>query len=286
MPGLGFSLQPQYSLPMPQVIELLARFGFSAVSPVWSPELDLQAIAACAHSHSMTVQSLHAPHKGISRLWDPDAPDSIPVQENILRCVDACAEFQIPIMVLHCWQGLIYTFPKDPLDYRFFDRLVKYAERKGVRVALENLEGEEYLDALMTRYHDAAHIGYCWDSGHDHCYPHKLDFLQSFGDRLIMTHLNDNMGLRDPSGIPSGNDDLHFLPYDGTLHWESALRRLKNLPPQAILNFEFKTRSHSSAPGDLRYALLPLEEFLKTAGNRAQQIAKLYESILSESEQA
>jgi len=282
MPKLGFSLQAQYSLPLPRVIGLLAEAGFSSVSPVWSPELDLQAIADSAARHGMTIQSLHAPHKGISRLWDPDAVDSIPVQANIFRCVDACSAFHIPIMVLHCWQGLIYTFPGEPLDYRFFDRLVDYARQKGICIALENLEGEEYLEALMVRYRDAAHIGYCWDSGHDHCYPHKLDFLQSFGDRLIMTHLNDNLGLRDPSGIPSGDDDLHFLPYDGNIHWESAIAQLRNKPVQQILNFEFKTRSHSSNPKDLIYTQLPLEEFLQTAGCRARQIAMLYENMLKE----
>ena len=277
---LGFSLQPAYSLPIANVIELLAASGFSAVSPVWSPELDLEQLSVCTDAHSMTIQSLHAPHKGIPLLWEPDSSDSVVVQANILRCVDACARFHIPIMVLHCWQGLIYQFPITPLDFRFFDALVEYAQSKGVSIALENLEGEEYLDALMARYYDHAHIGFCWDSGHDHCYPHRLDFLDKFGQRLVMTHLNDNWGLRDPSGIPSGNDDLHLLPYDGNIPWERALRRLKNAPEQAILNFEFKTRSHSTDPADLLYTHLPLEDFLQAAGIRARQVASLYEEII------
>lgn len=279
---LGFSLQPKYSLPTANVIELLAASGFSAVSPVWSPELDLEQISACTDTHSMTIQSLHAPHKGIPLLWEPDASDSVVAQTNILYCVDACAQFHIPIMVLHCWQGLIYQFSKASLDFRFFDSLVDYARCKGVSIALENLEGEEYLDTLMSRYYNQGHIGFCWDSGHDHCYPHKLDFLDKFGQRLIMTHLNDNWGLRDPSGIPSGDDDLHLLPYDGNIHWEHTLRRLKAAPKQTILNFEFKTRSHSADPADLLYTQLPLEDFLQTAGTRARQVASLYEEIISQ----
>ena len=282
MTSLGFSLQPHYSLPLEKVIELLAVSGFSAVSPVWTPELDLNRLAASTAAHNMTIQSLHAPYDGIPRLWEPDTSDSVKAQKNILRCVDDCAQLRVPVMVLHPWCGFIYTFSKDSLDFRFFDYLVDYAQQKGVAIALENLEGEEYLDALMSRYHDQPHIGFCWDSGHDHCYPHKLDYLSRFGDRLIMTHLNDNMGPREPSGLLSEYDDLHFLPYDGNIYWEQWLRKLKDASRQAILNFELKVQSFSKAPADLLYTQLPLEAYLKKAGDRARQIGILYDKIMSE----
>ena len=277
MVNLGFSLQPQYSLPTADVIALLAASGFSAVSPVWSPELDLAALDACVRAHNMTIQSLHAPHRGIPLLWQPDDELSIEVQKNILACIRACGQFQIPRMVIHGWQGLIYTFPTEPLDFRFFDRMVDYARQQGVCIAFENLEGEEYLEALLIRYRDQPHIGYCWDSGHDHCYPHNLDFLAEFGDRLIMTHLNDNLGLRDPAGIPSGDDDLHFLPYDGNIDWNSTMQRLKGAAKQEILNFEIKLRTKDADPADLLYARLSPEHFFRTAGDRARRIAQLYE---------
>lgn len=276
IPCIGFSLQAQYGLPMDRVIPLLKQAGFSAVSPVWTPELALSELAALANAQGMTLQSLHAPHKHIAMLWEPDSPLSAQVQGNMLRCIDDCARFGIPILVVHGWQGLSYTFPETPLDYRSFDRIVDRAQAQGVSIAFENLEGEEYLQALMDRYRDRPHVGFCWDSGHDHCYPHKLDFLKAFGSRLIMTHLNDNLGLRDPAGIPSGTDDLHLLPMDGNLDWELALGRLKNAPRQSILNFEFKTRSHSSDPRDLIYAGVPPEEFFAEAGRRARSIAEKY----------
>lgn len=280
VPELGFSLQAHYDQPLPQVISLLKQEGFSAVSPLWSPELDMDALAECVRAHGMTIQSLHAPHKGIARLWEPDSPESATVQENILRSVDACARHHVPILVIHGWQGLIYTFPTVPLDFRFFDRLVPYAQQNGVSIAFENLEGEEYLAALMERYANCPHIGFCWDTGHDHCYPHKTDFLQAYGSRLIMTHLNDNLGLRDPNGIPSGKDDLHFLPFDGNLDWDHTLGRLRTMPKQMILNFEIKIRSHSTDPADLPYTRLSLEEFLHLSGIRAREIARRYAALV------
>lgn len=282
MHNIGFSLQTQYALPITQVIALLKDAGFSAVSPLWSPELDFSSIAHCVREQGMTIQSLHAPHKGIASLWEPDSALSFEIHGNILRSIDTCALFQIPILVLHGWQGLIYTFPKEPLNFRHFDSIVQYAQHKGVSIAFENLEGEEYLNALLMRYRDLPHVGFCWDSGHDHCYPHKTDFLKSFGNRLMMTHLNDNLGLRDPDGIPSGEDDLHFLPFDGKIDWENALRRLKTAPKQTTLNFEIKVSSHSRRPSDLPYTQIPLEQFFKTAGERARRIAELYTKIMSE----
>lgn len=276
LPDLGFSLQPQYDRPVAEVLPLLKKAGFSAVSPVWSPDLDLDSLCAQVGELNMTVQSLHAPHKGIAYLWTPEASEAQGPMGNVTESLRACARHRIPILVLHGWQGLFYTFPDTPLDFRFFDGLVSQAGELGVRIAFENLEGEEYLAALMDRYRELPQVGFCWDSGHDHCYPHRLDFLASFGDRLIMTHLNDNLGLRDPSGIPSGLDDLHFLPFDGNLNWNRVLDRLRAAPPQSIWNFEFKIRSHSSNPEDLLYTGLSLEEFLEKAGSRARRIRELY----------
>ncbi len=276
MTEIGFSLEPQYTLPTERVIELLGDAGFSAVSPLWSPELDLQALSRQVRGRGMAIQSLHAPHKNIPMLWQPEDPLSIEAQNRIMDCIDACARYEIPLIVIHGWQGLQYTFPETPLDFRFFDRMADHARQQQVCIAFENLEGEEYLAALLARYRQEQ-IGFCWDSGHDHCYPHTTDFLKTFGHRLVMTHLNDNFGLRDPGGIPSGCDDLHLLPWDGNILWENELGRLKGLPRQKILNFEIKVCAKPYSPEAHPYSRIPLEQLLETAGERARKIAALYD---------
>lgn len=280
MVKLGFSLQAKYDCPLSRMVQLLHEAGFSAVSPIWSPELPLEELADCLQEHAMAIQSLHAPRGGLAGLWNARDPASPQAEQRILSCIDACARYGIPVMAMHGWQGLAYIFPETPLDYSVFDRIVDRAEEKQVSIAFENLEGEEYLQALMTRYCDRTHVGFCWDSGHDHCYPHKTDFLKAYGERLIMTHLNDNQGVRDPDGVPSGKDDLHFLPGDGNICWSDAIGRLKDTPRQTILNFEVKKRAASTAPGDLLYDGLTLEEFFCLAGQRAGKIAALYEATM------
>ena len=279
--GIGFSLQKQYNRPIKQVISLLRKHGFSAFSPVWAPDLDLAFLSTYAKEQSMVIQSLHATLTNIELLWEPKSEGALPVFQNVIQSIDACAQFDINTLVVHGWQGLIYSFPEEPLEFSLFDKLVQHAETRGICIAFENLEGEEYLDALMTRYLNQPNVGYCWDSGHDNCYPHKIDFLEKFGDRLIMTHLNDNFGLRDADGMPSGNDDLHLIPYDGTINWDEKLCKLQGATRQDILNFEIKTISYSKAPADLLYANLPFEDFIAKVGQRAHLIVEKYNQGLN-----
>ena len=277
VPLTGFSLQAEYDRPMDAVIALLRQAGFSAVSPVWSTEAALCATVSAAEMHQMTVQSLHAPTRGIPHLWRENAQSAEAALDAVLQSIDACKRFRIPVMVIHGWQGLPYTFSENALNFQYFDRMVAYAADRDVAIAFENLEGEEYLAALLSRYRDVPHVGFCWDSGHDRCYPHKLDFLTEYGDRLIMTHLHDNLGIRDPKGVPTTKDDLHYLPGDGNLDWAAALSRLRKAPIQKILNFELKTKTRSES--DCLYDRIPLEQFLTMAGQRAQKIAWQYASI-------
>ena len=109
-----------------------------------------------------------------------------------------------------------------------------------------------------------------------------MDYLERFGNRLFMTHLNDNFGVRNPGGIPSGMDDLHFLPCDGKIPWQQWLQKLAKANRQNILNFELKLRSHSQDPADQPYGKLPLEEFIALAAQRAHKIAGLYEELISD----
>lgn len=273
LPKLGFSLEMEYDRPMESVLGLLKDAGFSALSPLWGQ--DLAAIAGCARKLGMTIQSLHAPPKGIAALWQPDTAESVPLQKSMLDSLSACSRFEIPVLVVHGWQGMPYTFPDAPLAFSFWDRFVEHAQALGVSIAFENLEGEEYLAALLARYAGLNHIGFCWDSGHDRCYPHKMDFLKAFGNRLIMTHLNDNFGIRGDAY--TSKDDLHLLPFDGNTDWDAQLCRLKTAQRQGILNFELKTLSHGIAT----YPEWTLEQFITEAGIRARQIAEEYAMCLS-----
>ena len=272
----GFSLQDSYALPMPQVIDLLADVGFCAVSPGWQRDGDLEEIVRCARGRNMTVQTLHGPLRGMPTMWSKVAEVAQPLLEDILQSATDCAKFGIPILVIHPWNGVDYTFREEDICFDHFDALVDHAGKLGITVAFENLEGPEYLAALLERYKDCGHVGYCWDSGHELCYTPGWDFLTPYGNRLVMTHLNDNLGVTDPSGNLRGTDDLHLLPYDGIVDWDKTIQRLKTAKKQEILNFELKIRPKGNRCTYDLYSKLSLEEYFRKAYETASQAMKGY----------
>lgn len=273
MVKIGISLDGKYSAPMPDVVQMLGDRGFSAISPLWQRGISLDDTVNAAIRRGLTLQSLHGPLRGLPEMWDA-APSQI--AEDHLAALDCCAAYGFPLLVVHSWTGVDYTFSRDGLYFGHFDRLVEQAINKGVRIAFENLEGEEYLDALMERYKGLDAVGLCWDSGHERCYTPSRDVLAQYGDRLLITHLNDNFGVTDPAGKLRGTDDLHLLIGDGNMNWASVVNRLKEATPQQILNFEFKIRPKGDRCVMDLYSKLPLQEFFQKAYNSTQSIAKYY----------
>lgn len=276
MVKLGFSLQSSYALPMPRVMALLKEVGFCAVSTAWKREGNLGQIVRLARENSLAVQSLHGPTHDTFDLWSRDESRFRPVLEDMLDGIERCAEYEIPVMVVHSWLGKEYTFREEDLFFDNFNKIVEQAGRKGVGIAFENLEGPEYLAAMMDYYKGCQTVGLCWDSGHELCYNPGWDFLRDYGDRLMMTHLNDNFGLTSPDGKLVTTDDLHLLAGDGKTDWPGMVEKLKKCKQQEILNFELKIRPKGDRCIYDIYSQLPLEEYLRKAYQTAAQAVGAY----------
>ena len=276
MEKLGFSLQDSYALPMPQVMDLLADTGFCAVSPGWQRDGNLDEIVRLAKLRNLSVQTLHGPLRGMPTMWGQDPEIARPLLQDLMQSATDCAKFEIPILVVHPWNGVNYTFCKEGLCFDHFDTLVTHAENLGICIAFENLEGPEFLSELMNRYTGSRTVGFCWDSGHEQCFAPDWDFLSLYGDNLIMTHLNDNLGITDPTGKLHGTDDLHLLPGHGKISWENAISRLKTAKKQEILNFELKIRPKGDRCTLDLYSKMPLQQYLQEAYRRACQVTAGY----------
>lgn len=274
MVKIGFSLQENSSLPAPDVIRLLSEVGFDAVSPLWQRDTPLDDTVAAATRYGLTLQSLHGPLRGLPLMWQ-DAPAEI-AQEHI-AAVDSCAAWGIPLLVVHSWTGIDYNFREDTLYFGHFDRLVDRAVSKSIQIAFENLEGAEYLDALMQRYQNCDAVGLCWDSGHERCYTPTRDFLKDYGHRLLITHLNDNLGVAHPQGQLQGTDDLHLFIGDGNTDWNATMERLQQAKKQEILNFEFKIRPKGNRCKLDLYSKLQPEQYFQEAYRRACRVIDINE---------
>ena len=270
---LGISVYNNYKIPTVDVIRLVKQIGFDAISPEWENDGKLYEIVKVAKEQNMEIQSLHAPYGGAAAMWENDGEVSINALNELLLPLEACKKYSIPIMVVHTWIGFdnIPAPTKEGLDN--FSRLVDKATEYGVKIAFENTEGLDHLEALMEHFKDNDTVGFCWDSGHEMCYNHSKDLLAKYGSRLIMTHINDNLGISRFDGKTFWTDDLHLLPYDGVANWDYNVERLKKSNRLEILNFELNIRPKPNRYENALYEKMTYEEYFTEAYKRACKIA-------------
>lgn len=261
---------------MPDVIPMVAKAGFAAVSPLWGTKVDMAQLCTLARAHGLAIQSLHAPFGKVDTLWSDDPAVYDTALTLTMRALDDCIAHKIPVMVMHAWIDEALSFDLDHLYFINFEKIVNRAAAHNIRIAFENTEGEEYLSALMSHFGDHPHVGFCWDSGHEMCYNHAQDLLAHYGDRLLVTHLNDNLGISDPTGSITYLDDLHLLPYDGIADWDYNVERLNKSRPLPYLNFELNLTSKPGRHENDSYAQMPLEQYFALAYQRACRVAEKY----------
>ena len=272
---IGISVGNAYAIPTPEVVKMVAQTGFDAISTAWKQGIDLTEVVETARSCGLALQSLHAPFHGAAALWSEDESVSAPAIAELLEALEDCHRFAIPVIVMHTWIGFEYTQVPNETGLRNYGIIVDKAREYGIRIAFENTEGEEFLFALMERFQDDT-VGFCWDSGHEMCYSYGKDLLKKLGHRLIMTHLNDNLGVSRFDGKTYWTDDLHLLPYDGIGDWDVLIQRLRNSKKLEYLNFELNITSKPNRHENDVYAQMPLEQYFAESYKRACRIAHRY----------
>lgn len=259
-----------------EFIKLIKNIGFEAISFDCGELENIKRMAATARSIGLTVEYLHAKFGEAHTMWNKDENISKEGIERLLFDLQVCHECGIDKMIVHVWIGFGYTFGETKYGFKNYGIIVKKAKEYGIKICFENTEGEEYLYALMEHFKDDDTVGFCWDSGHEMCYNYSHDLLKDFGDRLLVTHLNDNLGISRFDGEIYWTDDLHLLPYDGIADWDYNIERLKNSKKLDILNFELGKHSKPNRHESDIYEKMSDEEYFTEAYKRACKIAYRY----------
>ncbi|MBQ7301436.1 MAG: sugar phosphate isomerase/epimerase [Clostridia bacterium] len=265
--GMGYPVSTEEQIP------LIGRAGFDGVFTGWSDGAPISEWAKIVSDNGMIYQSLHAPFTRANRMWE-DGSEGEDVADELCRCLNACAENGIPITVAHAFIGFD-THNPNPWGIKRFGRVADYAKNIGVKLALENTEGEEYLELLMDALSDNPAVGFCIDTGHEMCYNRSRDLITRWGDRLIATHLNDNMGITDENNI-TWLDDAHLLPFDGIADWQGIADRLCAVGYRGALTFELTSKSKPGRNTHDRYAAWSFEEYLAQAYQRAVRFREMF----------
>ncbi len=272
---LAISLSGSFGIPAEEQILLFKKTGFEGFAIDDSGRnADIKKLVSIGKEENMFIEYLHAPFNKSDDMWADGELGEIALNEFI-GYAEKCAAAEIPVMVAHTFIGFDEPYIPKQIGIERFGTLAERAETLGIKLALENTEGFEYLDALMSALKGKKSVGFCWDSGHELCYNYGKNLTELYGDRLFCTHLNDNLGIRDFAGRITYIDDLHLLPFDGIHNWSSVAQRLVNCSYNGSLTFELSTLSKPGRHDNDKYAAMPIEEYVAEAYNRACRVAAM-----------
>ncbi len=272
---LCLALSAGYGIPYEEQIKLFKSTGFEGTAIDLSDRnADAYKIAAAAKEENMLISYLHAPFNKSDDMWMDGGIGDIALAE-LLDCVETCSRLEIPAMVAHTFIGFDSDNTPTRIGIERYGALAVRSQELGVKLALENTEGEEYLAALMKELSDIPSVSFCWDTGHELCYNYGKDLLALYGDKLAVTHINDNLGIRDYEGKITYIDDLHLLPFDGIADWHSVAERLVGCGFDGPLSFELTTNSKPNRHENDKYGAMPIEGFVAEAYIRACRVANL-----------
>jgi L-ribulose-5-phosphate 3-epimerase len=263
MPGLGIFSWFSYQLPIQVRLEFIKNVGFNATSLWWGdePNEDKNSQPELARRIGLEIDYIHAPANNPNDLWY-DGIDGDDYLNLLISCIDDCSKHDINAVVAH-----ITRLSSKPLVSEIglnrIKKLVDYAEKKQVFVALENMNSIPHLDFIFRNI-QSKRLGFCYDSGHEFCNHPNADCLSRYGDKLFTVHLADNFG----------DDDTHLLPFDGAINWDKVMLNLKRCKEVRYLTLEADfNRNHKNS---LIYSDLSAIEFLTLAHSRLLKLINIF----------
>lgn len=200
-----------------ETINAIKNAGFNNVFIQWynkdwnpSQEEQLEYIRKCG----LNVIFAHLGYQDINNLWlDNEIGNSL--VERYKNDIRICKANNIPMVIMHLTSKS--EAPQfNEIGLNRLKEIVNYAKELDVKVAFENTKIKGYLEYVIENI-DNDNVGICFDSGHYHVhFNDELDF-EKFKNRIFAVHLHDN----------DQSDDLHLIPFDGTLNWGKVVRNLK-----------------------------------------------------------
>ncbi len=270
----GISDNVGYDISFDDRIDIIKNVGFDAVFTGWAEDAKTNEVMANKIAKTgLIYESIHAPFNKVKRMWQ-EGEEGEEYTDMLIRCVNDCKKLGVPVMTIHPNIGFNRHNPEKEIGFPRFARLFEAAEKAGIKLAIENVEGTEYLYALIEEFWDSPALGFCWDTGHEMCYNFSEDLMAKCGKKLVATHFNDNLAMTDPNEV-TWLDDAHLMPFDGVADWQGIMNRIVREGYEGIINFELTIHSKPGKNTHDIYAHLSPEEYYAEVYRRAQKLAEM-----------
>ena len=192
-----------------------AGFDFIGFGMPYLEENRPEDVISLCEKIDLPIDNVHLTGGKTTEIWS-DGEIGDKVVKRYCKEIKLCSEYGIKRGVAHVTWGHKIPGAISEIGLSRLETIAKVAEECGFVLGLENSVYPEYLYASMERLKDYKSIGFTFDSGHRNAFAPEHNFLDVFGDRLAVTHIQDN----------DGRDDLHLFPMDGTIDWDKVAGEL------------------------------------------------------------
>lgn len=198
----------------------------------------------------------HLGYRKINSIWE-DTQEGEDLVEKYKKDIEDCKKYGISMVIMHL------STKKNPPMYNEIGlnrirKIVEYAKKLDVKIALENTRIQGYLEYVLGNIKDK-NLGICFDAGHYHTHFNDEFDFEFFKDRIFAVHLHDN----------DKTDDLHLLPFDGTIDWMDTIKKLKQSNYNGPVTLELCYRYD--------YLNMSLDEFYKKGFEIGKKLSEMFE---------
>ena len=242
-----------------ETINSIKNAGFKNVFVQWYDkdwEYSQEEQVKLCKELGLNIIFAHLGYQKINSIWE-DGTEGDELVEKYKKNIKDCSENGIPIVVIHLTSG--YNAPMYcEIGLKRIKKIVEYAKKLNIKIAFENTKIKGYLEYVFENIKDE-NIGLCFDVGHYHAhFDDELNF-ELFKNRIFAVHLHDN----------DKSDDLHLLPFDGTIDWNTVVLKLKEYNYEGPITLELCYRYD--------YLKLTLDEFYKKGYDTGIKLAEMFE---------
>ncbi len=238
-------------------INSIKKAGFNNVFVQWYDkkwDISQEDQVKICKKLGLNIIFAHLGYQNMNLIWE-EGIDGDNLVERYKNDIKNCKENGISLVVMHlASKETVPIYNEIGLDR--IKKIVEYAKMLNVRVAFENTKIKGYLEYVLENIKDS-NVGICFDAGHYHVHFDDEFNFNLFKDRIFAVHLHDN----------DKTDDLHLLPYDGTINWEYVMNKLKECNYTGPITLELWYRND--------YLNMTLDNFYRTGYERGIRLSKI-----------